>query len=120
MPPVPRFAMLALLVWFPLVSPTESGENWPCWRGPRNDGSSLQKILPTRWDGATGSNIAWKVALEGSGHASPIVWNDRIFLVSCREDRQERLLLCFDSATGKLLWERRCPSSPAGAEAPPQ
>jgi outer membrane protein assembly factor BamB len=59
-----------------------------------------------RWGGADGTNIAWKVEIPGRGHASPIVWQDRLFLVSCREDRQDRVLLCLDATSGKTLWER--------------
>jgi len=81
-------------------------ENWPAWRGPRGDGSSLEKNLPDRWNGPRGENIAWKVEIPGKGHASPIVWNDRIFVVSCREDSEQRLLLCLERSTGRILWER--------------
>ena len=24
-------------------------ENWPMWRGPRGDGTSLEKNVPTQW-----------------------------------------------------------------------
>ena len=53
-----------------------------------------------------GENVAWKVEVPGKGHASPIVWEDRVFLVSCREETEDRLLLCLDRATGRTLWER--------------
>jgi len=83
-----------------------AAENWPCWRGPRGDGSSVEAGLPTQWDGPSGRNIAWKVPIPGTGHASPVVWGDRIFLVSALEDRQERTLLCLDRASGRTLWRR--------------
>ncbi len=44
--------------------------------------------------------------MPGSGHASPIVWEDRVFLVTCREDRGDRCLLCLDRRSGRTLWER--------------
>jgi outer membrane protein assembly factor BamB len=46
------------------------------------------------------------------GHASPIVWQDRIFTVSCDEDALNRLLLSFDRRTGRLLWRRAVVHSP--------
>ena len=103
--------LLALLV---VVSPARPacGENWPCWRGPRGDGTSLERDVPLRWDGKKGENVAWKVAIPGTGHASPIVWQDRVFVTSCREDRQERILLCLDRRTGKTLWERTVLTAP--------
>lgn len=88
------------------------GEDWPAWRGPRGDGTSLETDLPIHWDGTTGQNVRWKVPLVGSGHASPIVWQDRLFLVSCDEMRHERLLLCYDRRDGRLLWQRTVLNSP--------
>jgi outer membrane protein assembly factor BamB len=82
------------------------GEDWPCWRGPRGDGTSLESGIPVHWDGPTGKNIAWKVPIPATGHASPIVWKDRVFVAGCREERQERILLCLDRKTGKILWQR--------------
>ncbi len=79
-------------------------EDWPCWRGPRGDGTSLETGVPVRWSGS--DNIAWKVEIPGAGHASPIVCQDRIFLVTCREDTGDRLLLCLDRSTGKTLWQQ--------------
>jgi len=83
-----------------------AAENWPGWRGPRGDGSSLETGVPTRWNGPAGDNIAWKVPIPGAGHASPIVWEDRIFLVSALEDRRQRIVLCLDRRTGRTLWRR--------------
>jgi outer membrane protein assembly factor BamB len=59
-------------------------EDWPAWRGPRGDGSSREHGIPTEWDGPEERNVAWETALPGVGHASPIVWGDRIFLASCQ------------------------------------
>ena len=81
-------------------------ENWPGWRGPRGDGTSLETNVPTSWDGESGENVAWKVAVPGVGHASPVIWQNRIFLVSCLEEEQERVLICLDRATGKTLWQK--------------
>jgi outer membrane protein assembly factor BamB len=87
-------------------------ENWPGWRGPRGDGSSLEKGIPSRWNGPRQENIAWKVEIPGKGHASPIVWEDRIFLLTCREETGNRCLLCLDRQTGRLLWERAVAAAP--------
>ena len=83
-----------------------NGENWPGWRGPRGDGSSKESNLPLHWNGETGENVTWKVRVPGEGHASPIVWEDRIFLSSCLTDKQERVLICLDREDGNLLWQR--------------
>lgn len=83
-----------------------SGENWPGWRGPRGDGSSMETGIPTEWGGEKARNIVWRVEVPGRGHASPIVWQDRLFLVSCRTDREDRVLLAIDTRSGQALWER--------------
>ncbi|MGA2064485.1 MAG: PQQ-binding-like beta-propeller repeat protein [Thermoguttaceae bacterium] len=100
------FAALACL---PLPA---RAEDWPCWRGPRGDGTSLETGTVTGWDGPSGRNIAWKTELPGAGHASPIVCGDRIFTVSCREDRGERVLVCLDRANGRILWEKTVLTAP--------
>jgi outer membrane protein assembly factor BamB len=90
--------------------PLAHAENWPGWRGPRGDGTSLEKNIPIRWNIA--SNIVWKAEIPGVGHASPIVWEDRIFLISALLDTRERVLLCLDRQTGKTLWQRTVLKSP--------
>ncbi|MEK7993948.1 MAG: PQQ-binding-like beta-propeller repeat protein, partial [Planctomycetota bacterium] len=80
------------------------GENWPAWRGPRGDGSSLEKDVPVTWSAT--QNIAWRAPLPGRGHASPVVWGDRIFVVTALQEQQQRLLLCLDRSNGNVLWHR--------------
>ena len=65
------------------ISTLARAENWPGWRGPRGDGSSEEKGIPTSWDAATGKNIRWQVKIPGSGHSSPVIWDDRVFLTTC-------------------------------------
>ena len=95
-----------LILLVPCLCERAGAENWPAWRGPRGDGSSLERNLPDRWNGPRGENIAWKVEIPGKGHASPVVWEDRIFVVSCREESEDRLLVCLDRASGRVLWQR--------------
>jgi hypothetical protein len=85
-------------------------ENWQGFRGPRGDGTSAEKGLPLKWSAT--ENVAWKVPIPGRGHSSPIVWDDRIFLVSCLEEKEERVLLCLDRRTGNTLWQRAVLKSP--------
>ena len=47
-----------------------------------------------------------KFAVPGSGHSSPIVWEDKLFIVTAKPETQERILLCYDSNNGKLLWQK--------------
>src|SRR5688572_10857994 len=103
------------MLWFRLsllllISPALlRAENWPQWRGPRMDGTSLDQGFPTKWADDT---ITWRVELPGSGHASPIVWNDRLFLVATDADTAQRTLLSVDRANGKVLWQTAVLKSP--------
>ncbi|MGI9443597.1 MAG: PQQ-binding-like beta-propeller repeat protein, partial [Rubripirellula sp.] len=82
--------MLAVVLLTPFCS-RGNAENWPGWRGLRGDGTSLETNVPTEWDGDSGKNIRWKVAVPGSGYSSPVIHGDRIFLTSCDESEQTRL-----------------------------
>ncbi len=88
--------ILATTVW-------ASGENWPCWRGPRGDGTSVETKVPVRWSAT--EQILWKTPIPGKGHASPIVWEDRIFVVTAIAETKQRILLCIDANTGAILWQ---------------
>ncbi|MDP6444071.1 MAG: PQQ-binding-like beta-propeller repeat protein [Pirellulaceae bacterium] len=89
-----------------LTATCAHAENWPGWRGPRGDGTSAEKNPPLRWDGATGENIIWKAPTKDVGHASPVVWNDRVLLVGCNLATKERTLSCLDRKTGETLWRK--------------
>ena len=91
----------SLLPTLLLFSTPLMAENWPQWRGPRLDGTSKDSGFPVSTEG----NVTWQVALPGSGHASPIVWQDRLFTVAALAENEERVLLCLDRASGKLLWQ---------------
>ena len=94
------------------MAPAVRAENWSGWRGPRGDGTSLETEVPLRWDGKADRHVAWKIEVPGKGHASPIVWAERIFLVSCDEEKKERVLLCLDRDTGRTIWRRPVVSGP--------
>src|SRR4051794_24448457 len=87
-----------------VVTAAARAEDWPGWRGPRGDGTSRETNLPLRWSAT--ENIKWKTPIPGTGHSSPIVFGDRVFLTTCREAAQERVLLCLDRRDGRILWER--------------
>jgi outer membrane protein assembly factor BamB len=85
-------------------------ENWPCWRGPRLDGTSLDARPPVHWSAT--SNIVWKTQLPGLGHASPIVWEDSVFTITSEPDKEARVLLCLDRLTGRMRWAGTVVTSP--------
>jgi len=58
-------------------------EGWPQWRGPLATGAAPDAAPPTAW--AEGSNVLWKTPIPGTGHSSPIVWKDRVFVTTAVE-----------------------------------
>ena len=92
-----------LLVVMGLSQPL-AAENWPGWRGPRGNGISLERNIPVRWDAKT--NVVWKIPTPHAGHASPIIWNGKLFLVGIDREKQNRVLTAINARTGKRLWER--------------
>src|SRR5262245_20552083 len=78
--------------------------NWPQWRGPAANGLVLHGNPPLTWDEKT--NIKWKVAIAGLGHATPIIWDDKIFVLTAvpAADGGKQLAfttLCLDRKSGK-------------------
>jgi outer membrane protein assembly factor BamB len=67
------------------------------------DGNSLDHGFPKE---VSPENETWRVELPGLGHASPIVWGDRLFTVAALTESQERVLLCLDRTTGAMIWQR--------------
>jgi outer membrane protein assembly factor BamB len=100
---------------------------WPQWRGPLGTGEAPQADPPLTW--SENNNVKWKTAIPGEGDSTPIVWGDRVFLLTAvptgttvsrgsagPQDPAEIyqfVVLCLDRATGKILWQRV-----ARAEAP--
>jgi outer membrane protein assembly factor BamB len=84
------------------ASVTISAENWPQWRGPQLNGLSRETNLPVTWNQTT--NITWKLALPSWSGATPIIWNDRIFLNVA--NGENLFLWAVDRSKGTRLWER--------------
>lgn len=104
-------------------------DNWARWRGPLATGVAPKGDPPLKWDEKT--HVKWKVPLKGKGSSSPIVWGDRIYVLTASDTgRQaaaadipkpepgfetrtqppktyyEFAVLCLDRDTGKVRWRR--------------
>ena len=101
---------MRLVVLFFFVAGLIRAENWPGWRGPSGDGISAGKGIPTKW--SSKENIAWRIAVRGEGHSSPIVWGDKVFLTSSLTEKNKRILLCIDRLSGQTVWQRDVVQSP--------
>jgi outer membrane protein assembly factor BamB len=56
---------------------------WHQWRGPFMTGESPGGDPPLEWSET--KNIKWKIAIPGTGHASPVIWGDQIFILTAVE-----------------------------------
>jgi outer membrane protein assembly factor BamB len=81
-------------------------QEWPRFRGPNGAGQSEATTIPVSWGP---EEYLWKVALPGKGNASPILWGQRIFLISANPDEGTQHLLCHSARDGRLLWQRDYP-----------
>jgi outer membrane protein assembly factor BamB len=104
-------------------------ENWHQWRGPLASGVAPQADPPLHW--SEEENVRWKVPVAGLGNGSPVVWDDKIFLLTVidtgrvdsslpspesQPDRafgikypntvHQYVVLCVDRSTGGELWRR--------------
>jgi outer membrane protein assembly factor BamB len=62
------------------ADPVDAAHNWPQWRGPLSTGVAPHAKPPIKWSET--SNIRWKIELPGSGHSTPVIWGDRLFLTT--------------------------------------
>jgi len=91
--PVMRAAFGVILLT--ALAAQAAAADWPQFRGPKGDGCSEAKGLPTRWGGFDAP--AWQAQIPGRGWSSPVVVGDRIWLTTAEEtalptkDREQKL-----------------------------
>lgn len=121
-------SICAGLLFAALAAQCAGAENWPQFHGPGGSGISSVSA-PVTWDVQTGRNIRWMQNVPGLGHASPILWGEHIYVATAvrpgakselkigiygagesykEKEAHEWRLLCFDKATGKLIWNKLC------------
>ena len=91
----------AILLGCLVVSNSLTAENWPRFRGPNGSGISADAI-PVEWKD---SNFQWKTALPATGHGSPVVWGDKIFLLCADQKNAARTVVCVSAKDGAILWK---------------
>ena len=103
--------------------PPDAARFWPQWRGPQATGVAPHGTPPLEWSET--KNIRWKVEIPGKGSATPIVWDDRVFVATAvpsgeaveppasessegKEPLQPQTfsILAINRQDGKVLWER--------------
>jgi outer membrane protein assembly factor BamB len=92
-----------------LLASTAPAQEWTRFRGPNGTGVHEELTIPAQW---TDADFAWKMKLPGVGHASPVLWGERLFLLSADPDSATRYVLGIDATQGKIVWQREYPSQP--------
>ncbi len=78
---------MSLLALWPGLGAAELS-SWPEWRGTTGTGTAPGAKPPTTWSDT--QNIRWKTAVGGLGFSTPIIWRDRVFLLTATETSEER------------------------------
>lgn len=101
----------------------QSGDRfWAQWRGPFSTGVSRTATPPVEWSET--KNIRWKVPIPGRSSSTPVIWGDRIFLLTAvaadpatvaglaprgsvpAPSLHKFIVMAIDRKTGKTVWER--------------
>lgn len=120
--------LLIATMWCLVDSNLLHADNWAHWRGPSGNGEAKNAKPPTEWSDT--KNVKWKVAIEGQGSGSPVIWENQVFVVSAISagggsaqaqprgqggrfgrggvalTKTEFKLFCFDRKTGDKAWEK--------------
>jgi outer membrane protein assembly factor BamB len=88
-------------------APTGGDTVSPSFRGPTGSGI-YRGSAPTSWSEKDKKGILWQAKLDLPGWASPVVWNDKVVVASATVEK--RLVYCFDTATGKQIWQTEVPT----------
>lgn len=84
----------------------EAARYWARWRGPTGQGL-VSGDYPDTWSPQT--TPRWRVEVPGRGNSSPIVWGDRLFLTTARDEGRRLSVLAFRRSDGAKLWELDIP-----------
>ena len=105
----PTFAAALAAATLAITSIPSNGQEWTRFRGPNGSGISQAKSIPAK---IGEDQLKWKFPLPGSGHSSPVVWGDQVF-VTCTGDKEGGIsVVCVSASRGQLLWKRDFALSP--------
>ena len=84
----------------------QAGE-WPQYRGPAGSGiadsAALTEFGPKK-------NVLWSAA-SPSGHSSPSIWGNSLFITSFDAESKKLELIAFDRGKGQVRWRQTIPAA---------
>lgn len=122
-----RFRISLLPLAILVLSTTANAQNWPSFRGPNASGVADGTNPPVTWEVEKTQNVLWKTDIPGLSHASPVVWGNRIFVISAissdaktgfiakdrgiglaNDDAKHTwMIYALDKRNGKILWSNK-------------
>jgi outer membrane protein assembly factor BamB len=87
---------------FCVCSISVNAQEWARFRGPNGQGVG-KADLPAKW---SAENVQWKIDLPGTGHSSPILWGDKLFLTCTDAATAKRIVMCINEKDGSIRWRR--------------
>ncbi len=95
-------ASLCLLIGGAAKSVHADPTDWPQWRGPQRDGHAAPQMLAQSWPDE-GPKLKWQASDLGAGYSSVSVADGRLYTMGTNETNC--FAACYDSQTGKQLWQ---------------
>jgi len=103
-----RFIILGIFAATVLFSCAQAEEAWPRFRGDNSSGIATGKAPPIEF--GPGKSELWRVPLA-SGHSSPCVVGDSIFLTTYESEQKKLAVVCVDRHRGEIRWQRVVPAT---------
>jgi outer membrane protein assembly factor BamB len=99
-----RLPLLVSMLGLCLLSNLDAvAQEWTRFRGPNGSGLAKAPNFPAQFSAA---DFTWKIDLPGSGHSSPVIWGDRIFITATPAGTARRTIVCVGAADGKTIWTK--------------
>ncbi len=99
----PSLVAAAAVFAFAFHAQQATAQEWTRFRGPNGSGIATAPNFPAQFSEA---DFNWKIELPGSGHSSPVIWGERVFVTATPAGTAKRAILCIDAKSGKTLWTR--------------
>ena len=119
-----RFRLGVAAACLAMVLDGAAWANWPQWRGPNSNGSTqTARDLAVTWSET--QNVVWRAKLPSWSAATPIVWQDTIFITSAEEGSPQLrgagrrggpgapdklFLIAVNRKDGSIRWQRQIDS----------
>lgn len=116
----PLIAVSAMLAAVSGLGARDVGDEryWAQWRGPQATGVSKNAKPPTEWSET--KNIRWKKEIPGRGSGTPVVWGDRLYVLTAVPVAgagapaasggpvpvHRYIVMALDRKTGNVVWQQ--------------